>query len=269
MTKTKKNFTYKNKYNNSNEYNKKNKETKKNTPLLPIINKLNKDVNWKQVDGNRIFFVHIGKTGGITIDHELNKYKLQFQHIHCEKPPYHPNYRYIISIRDPINQTISAFNWRYAILVDKVANNSWKSYSYDFIKEKEILKKYKTINAIAELLYDKNGKKNTKVCNELKEIYHVKFGTTYYLKELLQDIKKEQIIAVVTQEHLEEDMKKYFGIEMGASSATTETSVTSSSKHGYDTELSELGRKNLKKFLDSDYKLLSKLKKIFDFNIIY
>jgi hypothetical protein len=242
------------------------KHSKKNinVPYSSVIKKLNTTIDWKNADGQKIFFVHIGKAGGTAVDHELARYKLGFFHIHCEKPPYHSNYKYIISIRDPIAQTISSFNWRYGILIDKIMDSSWKAYSPDFLKEIQVLKKYKTINTIAELLYDVDDKPVKKVHNELREIYHVKYGTSYYLQELLEHLNPKQIIAIIEQEHLEEDLKKYLDITI---SPTNSGKSTSSSKHGYDVHLSVQGFKNLKKFLKTDYELVNKLKKIYSHNI--
>ena len=224
-----------------------------------LVSKLNSESNSRNPQGNQIFFIHIGKTAGTTLETIFNYYKLYYTNIHCEKPPYHLNYKYIISIRNPINQTISAFNWRYHLLINK---NSWKSFSPEYENEKKILNKYKTINNISEKLYYKNGKKNTSVHKELREIYHVKFGTSYYLKELLTQLKSSQIVAVITLENLEYDLKKQLQMQ----SSNIKTNKMSSSKYNYSTELSELGRKNLKKFLDYDYKCLEKLKSLFDYS---
>lgn len=248
------------------------KKTKKNAKYnkvfltTPEIKKINmqSDTFSNTSDSIKNFYIHIGKTAGIGVEHELSKHGLNYYHIHCETPPYHFLYRYIISIRNPIEQTISAFNWRKVILFDKRLPVSWKTYSPEFKKEVAVLNKYNTINDIAELLYDANNKKVKKVHDELREIYHIKYGTTYYLQELLKNIKSSQIIAVITQEHVIDDMKKYFKINM----SDTHGLVTSSSKFKHSTYLSERGRKNLKKFLASDYKCLKKLKELFDYSSI-
>lgn len=189
----------------------------------------------------------------------FNHYRLYYNNIHCEQPPYHSNYKYIISIRDPLSQTISAFNWRYHLLVNK---NHWKSFSPEYKLEKEILYKYKTINNISEKLYYKNGKANTGVHQELREIYHIKLGTSFYLKELLTKLQPSQIVAVITTENLEQDLQHHLQM----SSKDIRTNRMSSSKHNYSTHLSELGRKNLKKFLDCDYTCLAKLKTLFNYS---
>ena len=52
------------------------------------------------------------------------------------------------------------------------------------------------------------------------------------------------------------------------SSKNIKTNHMSSSKHHYSTYLSELGRKNLRKFLDCDYTCLAKLKTLFDYSLL-
>tara|TARA_A100001015_G_C14995486_1_gene716009 strand:- start:805 stop:1581 length:777 start_codon:yes stop_codon:yes gene_type:complete len=239
----------------------KNSLRKKSPPKNKLVSKLNSESNSRNPQGKQIFFVHIGKTAGTTLETIFNHYKLYYNNIHCEKPPYHSNYKYIISIRDPLSQTISAFNWRYHLLVNK---NHWKSFSPEYEYEKEILKKYKNINNISERLYHKNGKANTSVHQELREIYHIKLGTSYYLKDLLSHLQSSQIIAVITTENLEQDLQDHLHM----SSKNIKTNHMSSSKHHYSTYLSELGRKNLRKFLDCDYTCLAKLKTLFDYSLL-
>ena len=83
-------------------------------------------------------------------------------------------------------------------------------FSPEYQYEKEILRKYKTINNISEKLYHKNGKANTLVHQELREVYHIKLGTSYYLKELLENLQSSQIIAVITTENLEKIYRNIF-----------------------------------------------------------
>ncbi len=237
----------------------KNNHKKKSAPKNNLVFKLNSESNSRDPQGRQIFFVHIGKTAGTTLETIFNHYKLYYHNIHCEKPPYHPNYKYIFSIREPISQTISAFNWRYHLLVNK---NNWKSFSPEYTHEKEILTKYKSINNISEKLYYKNGKANTSVHQELREIYHIKLGTSFYLKELLENLQSSQIVAVITTENLEKDLQE----QLQMTSVNIKTNRMSSSKYNYSTYLSEQGRKNLRKFLDCDYKCLQKLKTLFNYS---
>ena len=132
--------------------------------------------------------IHIGKCGGSTVCDAIKKSSLikekykEIEIFHMRKAIYDKNSDYLIIIRHPIERALSAFNWRYHLLVNK---NNWKSFSPEYEHEKEILRRYKSINNISEKLYHKNGKANARVHQELREVYHIKLGTSYYLKELM------------------------------------------------------------------------------------
>ena len=242
-------------YNSNKIYNKK----KYNNPF---IEKINKQQIYFPAEASKIFFIHIGKTAGTTLNKLFQLNNLNYFEVHCEKPPFHPNYKYIISIRDPIQQTISAFNWRYHILVNKNNNShtSWKRYCPQFEKETYILNKYKTINNIAEQLYDENKNPNIKVHAELKEIYHIKMGTSFYLENIIDKIEKKQILAIISQENLENDLKKKLNIDPNFYNNSKNYKTMSSSNYNYPTYLSKKSIDNLKLFLENDYINLEKLK---------
>lgn len=83
-------------------------------------------------------FIHIGKCGGSTVRKEFKKNKILFYEKHMTNVKFHRNKKYIIVIRNPISRFVSAFNWRYKLVVeDRVQENT-------FDGEKMILEKYKT-----------------------------------------------------------------------------------------------------------------------------
>ena len=75
----------------------------------------------------------------------------QIAHVHIEKPPILRNARYLIVIRNPIRRAISAFNWRYRLVVQDKAQTDRFEGEYD------ILLQYKSLNVLAEALYDTKG----------------------------------------------------------------------------------------------------------------
>ena len=68
-------------------------------------------------------------------------------------------FKYIIIVRGPISRAISAFYWRYKLVVQTGEQRN------RFPGEFEILQKYQTLNRIAENLYDEKGHK--KVAREM------------------------------------------------------------------------------------------------------
>lgn len=58
------------------------------------------------------------------------------------------NEKYVIVLRNPIKRFISAFNWRYKLVIDD------KTQTNRFIGEKEILEHYNCVNNLAEKIKD-------------------------------------------------------------------------------------------------------------------
>ena len=82
-----------------------------------------------------------------------------------------------------------------------------------FPGEYDVLKKYHSLNNIAENLYDDKGNKNSLVISEINKIHHLRENIYYYLGNFMKSCPPENIICVLTQENLEEDMLKYFNIK--------------------------------------------------------
>ncbi|MEM8844627.1 MAG: hypothetical protein AAGB35_06235, partial [Pseudomonadota bacterium] len=97
--------------------------------------------------------IHIGKCGGKSVKNGTKNAEKNFVNhkVHLKKPVYRKDLKYIIIARGPIDRLNSAFKWRYKLVVtDGTQKDKYKG-------EYEILKKYKTLNNIAEALYDNYG----------------------------------------------------------------------------------------------------------------
>ena len=103
---------------------------------------------------NKLNVVHIGKCGGGSVTLAIRQSTLlseRFDSIeitHINKVKYSDKDSYLIIIRNPIDRAMSAFNWRYHLVVETEAQRK------RFKGEWEILKKYSTLNSISEKLYD-------------------------------------------------------------------------------------------------------------------
>ena len=90
----------------------------------------NKIENLKIKDSSKtLIYIHIGKCGGVTLVNALKKSSFvqnkfsSVHRIHFRRPPILKNVSYAIVIRNPIKRAISAFNWRYKLVVtDKLKN---------------------------------------------------------------------------------------------------------------------------------------------------
>tara|TARA_A100001015_G_scaffold304233_1_gene395138 strand:- start:400 stop:1167 length:768 start_codon:yes stop_codon:yes gene_type:complete len=200
-----------------------------------------------------LIYIHIGKCGGITLENALKnssliKSKFSGVHrIHVMKPPILKHFSYIIVVRNPIQRAISAFNWRYKLVVtDEKQKNR-------FVGEYEISKKYGTLNALCNQLYV-DGKLNSFLSDEFQKIHHLKENISFYLKPLLDKISPSQLFAVFATETLDKDIANILNIK-------NEPSIHQNSKQMSNDKkvLSEKSYSNLKTYLADDYLYLSKL----------
>lgn len=213
------------------------------------------------VNKNILLFIHIGKCGGGTLDTALatspvvQKKFSRVRRVHTRKPPIrkhskYPNHYYAIIVRDPIKRAISAFNWRYHIVVQTKRKPS------AFPNEYEILKKYGNLNALCEQLYE-NGVLNRSVADEFENIQHLRENIAFYLKPLLDEIHPSQLFGVFATETLNEDIYNILGVK--------------NEKHGKKNPVADdqkfLSREaylNLERYLSDDYLYLSKLRTMYD-----
>ena len=199
-------------------------------------------------------FIHIGKCGGSTIIKNLtdnNFLKKRFRRIfvtHVDKPIPKKKTKYLICIRNPIDRVISAFNFRYKLIVED-------KYQIGLINnEYEVLKHYKNINNLSEKLYIGN-KLDIDVVRDFRSIHHLKEDISFYINDLLSQIKPEQIYGIICMNTLNYDIKNYLGV-------TNNFHLRKGIKRD---KLSKKARLNLKKFLKEDYHCIDKLNKIFNF----
>ena len=174
----------------------------------------------------------------MTNKHDLNSYNL----------------KYIIVIRNPLSRFTSAYNGlrqyddegpRKKWLASKLWKKRWNT-------EKTILSKYNTLNHLAENIYDAHGNLELDFHNEQFYIHHIFEDISFYLNPIINQLNQQNVIGVIATETINEDMSKCFDI-----------SITSHEKKNKKIiKLSEKGRKNIIKFLKSDYSVINKLFKL-------
>jgi hypothetical protein len=182
--------------------------------------------------------IHIGKCGGSTVMNVLKKNKIESKEIHIVEPQFNNKHKYLIVIRNPIDRFISAFNWRYKLVVID------KKQEKRFLDEKNTLTKYNCVNTLAENILDFDVKKTY--------IHHIYENIDFYLSNFLKKCKKENIIGVVTQENLEYDINQIFKISVNNIHIFKNNTKT-------DKYLSNKGYDLLKKYLYKDYECIDKL----------
>jgi hypothetical protein len=184
-----------------------------------------------------IIFIHIGKCAGSTVEYIFEKNNIKIKEkIHVEKPIYDNKYKYVILLRNPIKRFISAFNWRRKLVLDD------KSQEFRFENEKTLLEKYKNVNNLSQHI--------SEFSSENGYIHHINENIDFYLTDFLNECEKENIIAVMTTETLNKDLKHFFNIDLD------ETHLKKNKKNE---NLSNLEYSNLKQYLKKDYACIDKL----------
>ena len=205
---------------------------------------------------NKLNVVHIGKCGGGSVTLAIRQSTLlseRFDSIeitHINKVKYSEKDSYLIVIRNPIDRAISAFNWRYHLVVETEAQRK------RFKGEWEILKKYSTLNSISEKLYDSDsGLLNERVSREFKTMHHLRENIAFYLSSMLKHLNPIQVYGIIKQHSLSADCKLLLGPNVD---------ILHDKNHGVTVdptkkELSELARINLRRFLHKDFVCILKL----------
>lgn len=200
-----------------------------------------------------LVYIHVGKCGGSSVSSALRQSALvakkfsTLTKVHIRKPPIYRNAKYMLVVRHPIARAVSAFNWRYKlVVVDEVQKDR-------FVGEYDILVKYGSLEQMALALYE-DGVLNEKVAQEFRWIHHLKEDIAFYLSDLLENLVPEQLFAVLTTEHLNADIERFLGIVEPAKIHENH-SVTPNAK----LRLSERANSNLRNFLKADFECLDKL----------
>jgi hypothetical protein len=202
---------------------------------------------------SRLIYVHIGKCGGeslwnsIQISPIISQRFSRLKKVHVEKPPICKKDQYIFVVRNPISRAISAFNWRYHLVVETQKQRG------RFAGEFEILERYQTMNQLAHQLYS-DGVLNAKVAEDFLSIHHLRESISFYLEELLSKIRADQIFGVFTTEFLDIETESRLGV------CAMEKIHEHASKTGkQNLHLTKLAAANLQHFLRPDFEALMRL----------
>jgi hypothetical protein len=222
------------------------------TPLYLLMQNYRNATRYRN-KSDELIFIHIGKCGGSSLwdaikrsPHLSNRF-VSISKVHIAKPPILKNSSYIIVVRNPISRALSAFNWRYKLVVDdRVQKNRFEG-------EYEILRKYGTLNSLAEQLYD-GDVLDSKVAKDFRSIHHLKEDISFYLTELLNEISANQIYAVLATESLDKDIEDHLGVD-----TVKRTNENAASDDKYKMHLSKLAKTNMRKFLNEDYAAVERL----------
>lgn len=192
--------------------------------------------------------IHVGKSGGRSLrDGIESAVRNKGVHVvHISKPVYREDLRYIVVARGPIARLRSAFRWRYELVVTGGRQRDRVAGEYD------VLVKYGSLNALAEALYDERGNPDLDAQAEMRRIHHVREDLAFYLRDLLDRCRPDQIVAVLMQENLDDDIFRVFGYR-------NELRRHSNPPAEQGDGLSEAGLANLRRCFADDFAVLTTL----------
>lgn len=151
-------------------------------------------------------FVHIGKTGGGTIQESLKKsgVSLCFYHQHPVKPPDLARIQKLfVTVRDPVQRVVSAYHWR----LNHKKNATRDAYEIDMYRC------FSTVDKLFDALLGKNN--STRCTKDIAErwvrggVEHIGQGLEFYFKEVISEISSKDIF-IIRQENMREDFKDMF-----------------------------------------------------------
>ena len=210
---------------------------------------------------NKIYFIHIPKTGGVYVENILSSINKQKNIFFCPGHFFKPFFlkkkrnEYFIIIRDPTKWMISAF---YAI------KNLKKNKSY---LEEKIFKKYPEFNDLLEDLYS-NGKRNVTAKQAFNNLYVLNEGYRFFfIKKIFE---KNKPIYIIEQENLNYELNIFLE-KFNFNISSFKEVFRNSGNYNREYRLSDRAIKNLKTFVSEEYDIydyLIKQKKIINMNFV-
>lgn len=236
----------------------------------------------------RLMFVHVGKTGGSSVEEFLKANEIRYFMVHqkplslkiCRSTGYsrlsscaswvkrwQQKLRVVVvSVRDPLKRLVSAFNWRNPDGGGVTHNYYVKHYWPQVHRfEKQLYSCFQSVNALAEAL-DSSG-----VCGDHAR-KAVQFRPSFYGTHMTQGyqfyfgggvletmIQRNISIYLVHQETMADDLE---GIQTVIPNALTTHNVfreRSNYLKKNDTQISEEGLRKLAPYLSDEYSMLARL----------
>ena len=201
--------------------------------------------------------IHVGKCGGGSVLAALRTAGYRVEHVHLQRPADEADCRYVVLVRDPVARFVSAFNWRrHLYLNGGLPPKARKGRVADLrhYAEREFIFEFETVNSLAEQLSVGENLAVSPASALLPLIGHVPQGFDWYLRDLIDKIKPEQLAGVICTENLAADFEHLFGfpLEQGV-----HRSNANASKH-----VSKNGRGNLAREFFREYVALEKLARL-------
>ena len=190
--------------------------------------------------------IHVGKSGGSSLGKAMHDAQIWHKTIHIQSiPRIRKRVKYYLLLRNPISRAISAFNWRYRLVVTEGTQHG------RFPGEHEALVHYGSLNGLAEALFV-NGEENKAAVADFQKIHHLRESISFYFSKVPVRHIAPHITGVLFQESLSSDYHRLFGKEF------PQYREKKNAKPG-DNQLSPLARQNLTRMLAEDFEVIETL----------
>jgi hypothetical protein len=207
-----------------------------------------------------IAHIHVGKAGGSSVHQVLRQSNVTFHSVHTRNAADSIDCRfslYVVSTRDPLNRTLSAFNWRHPIGGDSEngANKGPENEMYSCFPELP-----GGVNRFAEAL-DEDSRcgllARTCLHQPSAQCMHLGRGHYYYLvASALMDVLmgEGKHVAIVRQESLESDVDALLEwLCVAAEARAPLDDLKTTYRRSSDTRLSAKGRAALERHLGGEH----------------
>ena len=119
------------------------------------------------------------------------------------------------------------------------------------LPEKRLFNKYNDIEQFCIDLKD-----NPYILEDYDVISHMNKDIHHYLKNIIDECPKNQILGIITTDTMKDDLKKIFG---GDVDLNDDTHLKNNGNRGYNTTLSNESYETLKNYLRKDYIIIDKM----------
>jgi hypothetical protein len=160
-------------------------------------NRVNSGIN------DKLVFVHIGKTGGSTIQKFLKDNLIEHRLIHCHPVPsevLHKDSKVLISIRDPIERITSAFNWR-----SPAGGGIYKLGKYNTPAEQSFYNCFPNVSSFIRIFSGANSSCRDLAQRALNGPEHIGMGYSFYLERVIALLSTVNV-RVIRQRNLLSDL---------------------------------------------------------------
>jgi hypothetical protein len=168
---------------------------------------------WDGAFNGTWIYLHIGKTGGTTLNQRASELNLELQQIHPKPVPMNASEfrNVLISVRDPVDRFVAAFNWRCTLLCNETDSriritNSGRGIDYSRFCKDRLPRESKLLNAkysrnvskLAEALCSSSDTVRNEAQVDISKIKHLEYSISDWIEAL--NLKSKELVLPLVME---------------------------------------------------------------------